>query len=524
MAIPFVLFSTLGFLAGAAFNHYVAFPFIMAFFASFNSVDLRVHAEARRRVRPVHEDAARHRHRLPDADRRCSSSPRCGWSRRGSWRRNFKYALLLIFIIAAVITPTGDPMTQTIFAAPMSCSTASASSWRGWSVPSGSPPRTNPSLPPQAAARRVELRRTYTSTPKFVVIRASSGKEVMALVGDLSSPSAVMRDGAVARLTVIGARAVQRLLDVARTATASPVARAAAFRALEAIAEPRALATALAATSRSGSGRRDARHSASRACSSRIRQACSILDHVTVIALDRQRNRDVRLAAIRALSELEPDTIQPIATELEADPDSEIANALKPPPRRKSVSQVERLNEAAAGTMADDPAALRRALARSGAGPVAVGASPNRRARARDGKARTIRREEASGWPSARPLTLALAHRGSRLATLRSAGYRQPRQGTDCRRVPVCDDGDWRKQLPRTDRHGVRPCQVRRAAGRMVAHPSRRHVPRDRRPRATDAQSSAMKKIEKRWPGLLDELMASKSRPKPKAQSLKPSD
>src|SRR5438477_6504421 len=41
MAIPFVLFSTLGFLAGAAFNHYVAFPFIMMFFASFNSIDLK---------------------------------------------------------------------------------------------------------------------------------------------------------------------------------------------------------------------------------------------------------------------------------------------------------------------------------------------------------------------------------------------------------------------------------------------------------------------------------------------------
>jgi len=27
--------------------------------------------------------------------------------------------VLLIFIVAAVITPTGDPMTQTMFAAPM---------------------------------------------------------------------------------------------------------------------------------------------------------------------------------------------------------------------------------------------------------------------------------------------------------------------------------------------------------------------------------------------------------------------
>ena len=33
--------------------------------------------------------------------------------------RSFRYALLLIFIVAAVITPTGDMVTQTIFAAPM---------------------------------------------------------------------------------------------------------------------------------------------------------------------------------------------------------------------------------------------------------------------------------------------------------------------------------------------------------------------------------------------------------------------
>jgi sec-independent protein translocase protein TatC len=31
----------------------------------------------------------------------------------------FKYAILLIFIVSAVITPTGDPVTQTVFAAPM---------------------------------------------------------------------------------------------------------------------------------------------------------------------------------------------------------------------------------------------------------------------------------------------------------------------------------------------------------------------------------------------------------------------
>src|SRR4030081_1831948 len=40
LAIPFVLFTTIGFLLGAAFNHYGSFPFMMAFFGSFNTPDL----------------------------------------------------------------------------------------------------------------------------------------------------------------------------------------------------------------------------------------------------------------------------------------------------------------------------------------------------------------------------------------------------------------------------------------------------------------------------------------------------
>src|SRR4029450_5411516 len=40
LAIPFVFFTTVGFLMGATFNHYIAFPFMMVFFASFNTPDL----------------------------------------------------------------------------------------------------------------------------------------------------------------------------------------------------------------------------------------------------------------------------------------------------------------------------------------------------------------------------------------------------------------------------------------------------------------------------------------------------
>lgn len=33
--------------------------------------------------------------------------------------KKFKYAILIVFIIAAIITPSGDPVTQTVFAVPM---------------------------------------------------------------------------------------------------------------------------------------------------------------------------------------------------------------------------------------------------------------------------------------------------------------------------------------------------------------------------------------------------------------------
>jgi len=342
---------------------------------------------------------------------------------------------------------------------------------------------------------------------------------VEALVGDLSSPSAVTRDGAVARLTVIGARAVQRLLDVARTATASPVARAAAFRALEAIAEPRALATALTATSDPDPAVASAALGVARAFL-KDSQGVKILDHVTAIALDRGRDRDVRLAAIRALSELEPDTIQPIATELESDPDSEIANALKPPPRRKSVSQIERLNEAAAGTIGDDPAALRRALARSGhdLSPSALHQIVEL-VRVREGADSPARKSE---WMAVRAAAhIALAHRGSRL------GLYDLRDTVGHAREPIAVEF-LSAMTAIGESSSLEPIATAYAHAKSGARPDvwwlthlgetfRAIVARERVTRG----HQALKKIEKRWPGLLDELTASKSRPKPKAQSQK---
>jgi sec-independent protein translocase protein TatC len=116
--VPFVLFSTLGFLGGAAFNHYVAYPFIMVYFASFNTPNLTympqlsyvfgLYVKMLLGLGVIFQ--------MPTvvfflAKMRVLTA----------WflAKHFKIAILLVFITAAVITPTGDPMTLMIFAAPM---------------------------------------------------------------------------------------------------------------------------------------------------------------------------------------------------------------------------------------------------------------------------------------------------------------------------------------------------------------------------------------------------------------------
>jgi sec-independent protein translocase protein TatC len=116
--IPFVLFSTLGFLGGASFNHYVAYPFIMMYFASFNTPDLSympqlsavfgLYVKMLLGLGVVFQ--------MPTvvfflAKMRVLTARFLA--------RNIKYAILVIFIVAAVITPTGDPMTLMVFAMPM---------------------------------------------------------------------------------------------------------------------------------------------------------------------------------------------------------------------------------------------------------------------------------------------------------------------------------------------------------------------------------------------------------------------
>jgi len=117
-AIPFVLFATIGCVGGAAFGHYVVFPLMWRFFATFQSDIVtfmpRVETAFGLYIKMVVSMALVFQ--MPTlvfflAKMKVVTA---------RWMlRYFKYAVLLIFIIAAVITPSADMASQMIVGVPM---------------------------------------------------------------------------------------------------------------------------------------------------------------------------------------------------------------------------------------------------------------------------------------------------------------------------------------------------------------------------------------------------------------------
>ena len=118
LAVPFVFFSTALFLAGAAFSHYLAFPMAFKFFASFSTAQIVFMP----RIAPVFSMyawlllALGVMFQLPML---VMVLARLGLVTAGFLARNIKYAVLIIFVVAAVASPGGDPVSQAVTAAPM---------------------------------------------------------------------------------------------------------------------------------------------------------------------------------------------------------------------------------------------------------------------------------------------------------------------------------------------------------------------------------------------------------------------
>lgn len=116
--IPFVLLTAIGSVSGAAFSHYILFPAMMSFFATFTLAGLVFVP----RVEYVFELYVRSLIGMVLVFQIPTLSFFLAKVRLVTGKflwRNIKYAILIILVVAAVLTPSPDPWNMAIFAAPM---------------------------------------------------------------------------------------------------------------------------------------------------------------------------------------------------------------------------------------------------------------------------------------------------------------------------------------------------------------------------------------------------------------------
>jgi hypothetical protein len=191
------------------------------------------------------------------------------------------------------------------------------------------------------------------------------------------------------------------------------------WRTLEGIGDARALEPALAAL-----GSADLEPAVSAAAAGVVRvhvrgpRGAAAVDRLATVLLDRTRHETVRLAALRALRDLEPSTIAPILTSLANDPNATIrteAGLSEQDAPRSPEDPAAVVTNAADGALPDDPATLRRALKLSERTvPLPALVKVVDRVREREGSEAASVREQ---WRLTRAAAhVALARRGSRLA------------------------------------------------------------------------------------------------------------
>ena len=130
------------------------------------------------------------------------------------------------------------------------------------------------------------------------------------LIADLQSPDSIRRDAAVARLRILGGRALPRLIELVAVHDSASV-RALAFDALEGLDDVRVIDVAF-------DGLRDGDVEVVIAALGVLRRwvveetGTRLLDAITAIVVDRSRDARVRVAALAALSELPEHLVRPI--------------------------------------------------------------------------------------------------------------------------------------------------------------------------------------------------------------------
>lgn len=247
-----------------------------------------------------------------------------------------------------------------------------------------------------------------------MAIRPSASVEVRTLVAALASGDDVQRESAVARLAIIGPRAMDRLR--AAYDTSDRDTRLAILRVMEALGDGRALPTYRAALASGG----DLAAAAAAGLRSLLdatdaRTADGALDALVSTALDATAERGVRMAAFDALQDMPPDVRDRVANALRTDPDGGLQVRAAEAPRDAATEDAA-WQDAVEGRLPEDPSAVRDAARhRAATTPLSAMQALVDAVRAREGEAPSPARRLA--WQEVRGiLHQALALRGSRIA------------------------------------------------------------------------------------------------------------
>ncbi len=184
------------FIAGVAFGYFVALPRAVDFLQNFNDDQFDILDPGRgllpvRRAPPGADRAV-----VPDPGRRARCDADWGSSARASWRHNRGYVILGISVVAAVATPTPDPVTMLIAMAPAGRPLRAqhragvifrpAAVARRWDA-AGTTTRTRTRTSTTTSARR-RLRRRPCPYPDRDAVRPSRPRPPAHRPGDLPRP------------------------------------------------------------------------------------------------------------------------------------------------------------------------------------------------------------------------------------------------------------------------------------------------------------------------------------------------
>jgi len=243
-------------------------------------------------------------------------------------------------------------------------------------------------------------------------IKPSASREINSLIAALSADDEVKRESAVARLAIIGERAMDHL--VAAYPVTDRETQIGILRAAEAIADPRAIPISVNALAAGGDLAVAASWTLRALLDSPVTTAAAqALDALIATALDRSAERHVRFAAYDALQEMPATVRNPVAEVLRGDAD--------PGVRARAAGGGAATIEAAwqdviEGKLPDDPSAVREAVKTRGATtPLSTLQGLIDAVRAREAATPSAARKDA--WRNVRgAVHQALAIRGSRIA------------------------------------------------------------------------------------------------------------